>query len=240
VRPAAIAGFFKTLELLQPSNIHVLAELGFVRNSCGADAYVADEVITGHSGARVFIGNTDAEGRLVLSDCVSHLRQKALGLPTSSSTQPPPRLMTICTLTGHAMLSVGPYSIAVDNAVGKREGLARSLQQSGEVWGDPFEVSILRREDVSVIAPKNKSFDVVQCLPASSTGTSRGHQYPAAFIMKAGGLDKHGVTSERPIAFSHLDIAGSAVENIDYRYGATTAAPLVALTARYVLDKCNF
>lgn len=45
------------------SNITLSAELGFVRNSVGADSYVADEIIVAHSGARVLIGNTDAEGR---------------------------------------------------------------------------------------------------------------------------------------------------------------------------------
>ena len=34
-----------------------------MRNSIGADSYVADEIITAHSGARVLVGNTDAEGR---------------------------------------------------------------------------------------------------------------------------------------------------------------------------------
>ncbi len=46
--------------------------------SCGADSYVADEVITSHAGVRVSVGNTDAEGRMVLADCLSHCREKAL------------------------------------------------------------------------------------------------------------------------------------------------------------------
>ena len=42
---AGIAGFIKTVSLLAPSNIKIVAELGFVRNSIGSNAYVADEII---------------------------------------------------------------------------------------------------------------------------------------------------------------------------------------------------
>lgn len=51
-----------------------------------------------------------------------------------------PRLMTVCTLTGHAVLSVGPYAITLDNGVAKKDGQSLALQRHGEVWGDPLEV----------------------------------------------------------------------------------------------------
>lgn len=38
------------------------------RNSAGENAYVADEVITARSKARVRVNNTDAEGRMVMAD----------------------------------------------------------------------------------------------------------------------------------------------------------------------------
>jgi leucyl aminopeptidase len=229
---ANIAGFFKTLELLKPDHLDVYAELGFVRNSCGSDSYVSDEVITSHAGVRVSVGNTDAEGRMVLADCLSHCREKALAVKGDVV----PRLMTVCTLTGHAVLSVGPYGISVDNGVAKKHRQSYALQEHGEIWGDPLEVTTLRREDVSFGAPKNKTYDLVQCNTAPSSSTPRGHQFPVAFVIKASGLDKHGVHSQRPLAFSHLDIAGGGVENMDYRFGNPTATPLVALTARYVLQ----
>lgn len=42
---ANIAGFVKTVSLLKPKGLHVIAELGFVRNSVGSDSFVADEII---------------------------------------------------------------------------------------------------------------------------------------------------------------------------------------------------
>lgn len=54
---AAVAGLMKTLSLLKPKGIRVVAELGLVRNSIGSEAFVTDEIITAHSGVRVRIGN---------------------------------------------------------------------------------------------------------------------------------------------------------------------------------------
>ncbi|KAL6076418.1 CARP [Balamuthia mandrillaris] len=227
---AGVAGFLKTVSLLKPKGVKVLAELAFVRNSSGADNYVADEIIVSHAGVRVMVGNTDAEGRMVLTDCVSHLREKALKEKNA-------RLMTCATLTGHAGRAVGPYSITLDNGPAHAQGLSPKLQAVAHQWGDPFEISTLRREDYDLIAPKNSAYDVLQCNNLPSSMTARGHQFPAAFIIVASGLQKHGRDSEHPLCFSHLDIAGSAAEGGDYQHGKPTATPVVALTARYLLDR---
>lgn len=42
--------------------------------------------------------------------------------------------------------------------------------------------------------------------------TSRGHQYPVAFLSVASGLSGHGLDSKNPICYTHVDIAGSAEE----------------------------
>ena len=44
--------------------------MGMVRNVCGANNYVSDELITSRAGVRVRVGNTDAEGRMVMADLV--------------------------------------------------------------------------------------------------------------------------------------------------------------------------
>jgi len=225
---AAFAGFVKTVALLNPKGLKVIAELAFVRNSSGADNYVSDEIVKSHAGVRVMVGNTDAEGRMVLADCVSHCREYAL-------KEKNPHIMTCATLTGHVGRAYGLYTAAMDNGPALAQGRSVKLQAAGEVWGDPFEISTLRRDDYDFIAPKNSAYDVLQCNNLPSSATARGHQFPAAFIIIASGLDKHGIDSEHPIPFSHIDIAGSACEDDDYQFGRPTAAPLVALTGRYVL-----
>lgn len=99
-------------------------------------------------------------------------------------------LITIATLTGHACRSVGPYSIAMDNSVAKMNKECFKLQEAGISIGDPFEVSILRREDFFHHKGAWEGDDVSQCNKESSSKTQRGHQGPAAFLIMASGLDK--------------------------------------------------
>ena len=40
-----------------------------------------------------------------------------------------PHIMTIATLTGHAVLANGPYTNVMDNGPAKREAFAQSLQE---------------------------------------------------------------------------------------------------------------
>ncbi|KAF4525276.1 hypothetical protein B566_EDAN009359 [Ephemera danica] len=224
---AAIAGFFKTLDSLQPKGIVVKAALGFVRNSVGENCYVADEVITSRKGARVRVGNTDAEGRMVMADLLCEMKEKAKNFTD-------PHLMTIATLTGHAVLTVGHgYSIVMDNAVAREAQHAQKLQKSSEIIGDPFEISTVRREDYNFHRGKGEGDDVLQCNNLPSSRTPRGHQGPAAFLVLASGLDEHGLDSELPLKYSHLDIAAAAGDLPN----EPTGAPILSLAFHHLLGR---
>jgi len=220
---AAVVGLLHVLAKLAPPNLRVVAELGVLRNSIGPDAYVSDEIITSHAGVRVRIGNTDAEGRLVLADLLSHLRKAALDAVD-------PHILSLATLTGHAARAVGAYSIAIENGPARRRGIAHTLAELGDAWGDPFELSRLRREDFEFIAARSLSEDVVSANTVPSTVTNRGHQYPTAFLNVASGLAAHGGDSDRPLPYTHIDLGGSATEGSDWQFGRPTAAPVVALS----------
>lgn len=214
---ATVAGIFGMLSKLKPNGVKVVGRMAMVRNSVGSDCYVADEIITSAAGVRVRVGNTDAEGRMAMTDPLYHSKQQALD-------EVNPHLFTIATLTGHAIVAMGEtYSIVLDN--GPALGFAQNLQKIGDGLADPFEVSTLRREDYEFIAGRNEYEDVIQCNNAPSSRTPRGHQFPAAFMATSSGLDKHGIDSERPLKYSHIDIAGSSGPYP----GIPTAAPLVAL-----------
>jgi leucyl aminopeptidase len=184
---------------------------------------VSDEIITSHAGVRVRIGNTDAEGRLVLADLLSHLRKGALDAVD-------PHILSLATLTGHAARAVGPYSIAIENAPARRRGVAHTLADIGDAWGDPFELSRLRREDFAFIAPRSEAEDVLSANTVPSTLTNRGHQYPTAFLHVASGLSAHGGDADRPLPYTHIDLGGSATEGSDWQFGRPTAASVVALS----------
>jgi leucyl aminopeptidase len=224
---AAVAGLMRAVAALRPRGIRVVAELGCVRNSIGADAYVADEIVRSHAGVRVRIGNTDAEGRMVLADLLSHLRERARDCEG-------PLLFSVATLTGHALRAAGPYNIALDNVHARDQGIARTLGEVGDLFGDPFEVSRLRREDWDFVKPRTRADDLLQCNNAPSTMTNRGHQFPMAFLAIAAGLDQHGKGAAEPLAFTHIDIGGSACEGSDWQHGRPTGRPVVGLLTALV------
>lgn len=224
---AAVAGFMKTLAMLKPEGIKVVAKIAAVRNSVGADAYVADEIITGHSGKRVRIGNTDAEGRLAMVDSLSHFREQAVN-------EINPCLFTVATLTGHALIAAGPYTILVENGTSRQAGTSVKIAEQGEQWGDSCQISLSRREDFGVIKPRTKADDVLSSNNGPSVSFPRGHQFPMAFLSEASGLEEHSKHSEHPIAYVHIDIAGSGVEGMDWQHGKPTASPVLALAASYL------
>ncbi len=234
---AAAAGFLRTVAELQPEGGSYTALLGFVRNSVGTECYVGDEIITGHAGRSVLVVNTDAEGRMVMADLLSVARKNATEA-VAAGTLPADafHLLTCATLTGHAVVAMGTYPIAIDNAVAASRGAtgtARAIQAAAHVVGDPFEVSTLRPEDYAFVASKHPSYDVLQCNTAPSSRTPRGHQFPMAFLVMASGLSDHGRASDVPLAYTHLDIAGAASRG-DVASGYETGSPVLGLAAHFL------
>ncbi|KAM9391875.1 putative aminopeptidase W07G4.4 [Pholidichthys leucotaenia] len=224
---AAVAGFFQILAQLKPKHLKVVGAMAMVRNSVGADCYVADELVVSRAGRRVRVGNTDAEGRMAMVDLLCEMKEKAVG-------ETSPQLFTIATLTGHAIRAMGPnYSIIMDNGPAHRSGNAAQWQKAGEELGDVFEVSRIRREDYEFHKGKSEYEDILQCNNLPSSATPRGHQTPAAFLIMTSGLDKHGIDSDAPLLYSHIDIAGSSGPFP----GVPTGAPILAMATNYILSE---
>lgn len=218
---AAIAGLMLALSKLQLTGVRVVAELGLVRNSIGSDAMVPDEIITTHAGIRVRIGNSDAEGRLVLTELLSHLRLQACDAAS-------PELISVATLTSHAARAFGSYPAMVFNSVARESALPEQLQHCATLMGEPMALSPLHKEDFMNVADKTGAADVISAKPVGSSQVERGHQLAAAFMLQASGLAAHGIAATKPLPFIHLDIAGAAVSG-DPRYGKPTSTPLLAL-----------
>ncbi len=126
--------------------------MAMVRNSTGSDGYVADEILLSRAGKRVRVVNTDAEGRLAMADLLCQAKEEALQGAVN------PRLLTIATLTGHAVRAVGEgYSIVLENDTAKEAGVAARLQAAGDKLADPFEYSTVRREDWTMIMLRSDS-----------------------------------------------------------------------------------
>ncbi|XP_021916639.1 putative aminopeptidase W07G4.4 isoform X2 [Zootermopsis nevadensis] len=223
---AAVAGFMQVLSVLRPRGIKVVGAMPLVRNSVGMDSYVADEVVVSRKKLRVRICNTDAEGRMIMGDVLCKMRELAEKAVN-------PHLVTIATLTGHAVLTVGTgYSIVMDNGPAKKSSHAQELQAAGEELGDMLEISSIRKEDIAFHRGKGMGDDVFQANNMPSARTPRGHQGPAGFLMLVSGLDKHGSESKTPLKYSHIDIAASAGDLPN----DATGAPILALAGLYLKD----
>lgn len=232
---AAVAGFFKTIDLLKPLHVNVTAGIALVRNSVGSDMYVSDEIIYSRNGTRVLVGNTDAEGRMVMADLLCEFKERVLAEKSSS----PSFLFSVATLTGHAIRAYDGYGVVMDNGFARKHKISQRIYDAGHIMADPFEISTFRREDIACVQPGRSSEDIVQANDKPSTMTNRGHQYPAGFMLIASGLDKHGLHAESPIGYTHVDIAGSAelMSAIGWSLPRVTGSPVAALTDAFLVDK---
>jgi len=75
----------------------LLAVLPSAENLPGPDCYRPGDVLTAYDGTTVEIGNTDAEGRLLLADALCFAREQGAR-----------RLLDVATLTGAARVALGP------------------------------------------------------------------------------------------------------------------------------------
>ncbi|CAB3397741.1 unnamed protein product [Caenorhabditis bovis] len=223
---AVLAGFFKAIDVLKPKNIKAIGYMCMVRNSIGARAYTCDEVIKSRSGKRIHIYNTDAEGRLTMLDPLTLAKEQALN-------EKNPHIFTLATLTGHEILSYGYYAAIMDNGPAKNSGWARKVQDVGDEFGQPIEISRLHPEDFAFHLAESEQADLRQGNTKPSVATMRGHQSPAAFLQMASRIDEHGTNSAKPLKYTHIDMGGCSGDHPSTSY----PNPLVTLVAGLILPR---
>jgi leucyl aminopeptidase len=160
--------------------LRVVTVVGATENLPDTNALKVDDVVRAANGRTIEITNTDAEGRLVLADCLHHAR--SLG-----ATQ----LVDLATLTGAVVVALGDLHagyFARDDAFAARIEAAAEL--SGDmVWRLPLHDTYKRflRSDVA---------DMVN----GSFAGRGGPCYAARFLQEFAGEGD----------WAHLDIAGVA------------------------------
>jgi leucyl aminopeptidase len=109
------------MELRAPVRLRVL--IPAVENSIDGAAYRPGDILRSRKGLTVEIGNTDAEGRLVLADVLAE-----------ADGERPDLLVDLATLTGAARVALGPELPA---AFSPDEALLTTLRAHGEAEADP-------------------------------------------------------------------------------------------------------
>jgi leucyl aminopeptidase len=105
-----------------PVWLHLL--IPAVENSISADAFRPGDVLASRKGLSVEIGNTDAEGRLILGDAL-----------TRASEEDPALILDFATLTGAARVALGPDLPAL---FVKDDALAADFLAAAEAVSDPL------------------------------------------------------------------------------------------------------
>jgi leucyl aminopeptidase len=95
-----------------------------VENAISGNAFRPGDVLKSRNGLTVEIGNTDAEGRLILGDAL-----------TRAGENDPELILDFATLTGAARVALGPDLPAL---FANDDGLADSLLGAGEAVSDPL------------------------------------------------------------------------------------------------------
>jgi leucyl aminopeptidase len=203
----AVLGALKAIAL-RKAKANVVGICGLVENMPGGNAQRPGDVVTTMSGQTVEVINTDAEGRLVLSDAVAYVQRNFN----------PSTIVDLATLTGAIIISLGhEWAGLFSNSEELASELLKAAEESGDkLWrmplGEPFD----RLIDSPIADMKN--------VGPREGGSITAAQFIQRFI-------------ESGVRWAHVDMAGKAWSDkasSTYDKGATGFG--VRLLDQYVED----
>ncbi|GAB6097089.1 leucyl aminopeptidase [Desulfatiferula olefinivorans] len=119
---AAVAGALRALSSMCP-DIRIVGVTPLVENMPSGQAFRPGDIVRSYSGKTIEIGNTDAEGRLILADA----------LAWASRTYAPDLMVDLATLTGACMVALGDRIAGVFSP---DRALALSIEAAGRRSGE--------------------------------------------------------------------------------------------------------
>jgi leucyl aminopeptidase len=160
--------------------VRIVAVVGATENLPSGGAVKPGDIVTASNGKTIEVNNTDAEGRLVLADCLCH----AISLGAE-------QVVDLATLTGAVIIALGStYAGLLCND----ETLANAVEQAGGRSGEIVWRLPLHEEYEELI--KGKYGDLDNAPEGRKAGTIVGATFLSNFV------------GETP--WAHLDIAGAA------------------------------
>jgi leucyl aminopeptidase len=203
----AVAGAMKALAG-RKARANVVGICGLVENMPDGNAQRPGDIVTTMSGQTVEVLNTDAEGRLVLCDCITWAQQ----------VYDPAVMVDLATLTGAMVIALGhEYAGMFANDDDLANGLLKAGEASGNpLWRFPLSPAYDKLIDSPIADMKN--------IGPREAGSITAAQFLKRYV-------KDGVK------WAHLDIAGMAWGDKDgpvWGKGATGYG--VRLLDRFVAD----
>jgi leucyl aminopeptidase len=162
--------------------LRLLAVVGATENLPSGHAVKPGDIVTAANGRTIEVNNTDAEGRLVLADCLCH-----------AVAEGAERIVDVATLTGAVIIALGSTHAGL---MSTDEELAERIRSAGQRTGEIVWRLPLHPEYDELV--KGRYADLDNAPEARKAGTIVGGTFLANFN---GG-----------VPWAHLDIAGSAWE----------------------------
>ncbi len=199
-------------QLNLPIEIHAI--VGAVENMIGGDAYKPDDVLKAKNGKTIEIRNTDAEGRLVLADCLCYAQDEIKDIDY---------IFDFATLTGASVVGVGEYTTSImgNNMYLKCQSVQSALDSGEYATSLPFN-RFLKKTIKSEIA------DV-----CNISNTRYGGAITAGLFLD------HFIYEENKEKWLHFDIAGPAFVEKPWGYnphGASGAGVRMCIELLKVLQ----
>jgi leucyl aminopeptidase len=204
---ATVLATLMSLPELAPS-VEVIGLLGMAENMPGGGAIRPGDVLKMMNGKTVEVRNTDAEGRLVLADCLSY----------ASSLEGIGVAIDLATLTGACVVALGPMTTGV---MGNDRSLVAAILQAAERAGEKmWELPLY---------PEYREHIRSDIADVKNTGIRWGGAITAGLFLQE--FVRSG------LRWAHLDIAGPAFGDKEYSYikkGGTGAG--VRTLIRYLTE----
>jgi len=160
--------------------VRVMAVLGATENLPSGHAVKPGDIVRALDGTTVEVNNTDAEGRMVLADCISYARREGAS-----------RLVDVATLTGGIVVALGStYAGLMSNDADWAADVRAASERTGELlWPMPLH------EDYADMIKGRYGQIVNSTTKREATALTAGE-----FL--------HHFAGDTP--WAHLDIAGTA------------------------------
>lgn len=208
---AAIGCLRNAIQLNLACNVYFVCAIA--ENAIGSRSYKPGDVLVSYCGKTVEIGNTDAEGRLVLADANSYL----------AKNYKPETIINIATLTGAVVIALGYEYMGL---LSSDRSLANALLSASQTTDDrAWELPIYPELKDHV---KSKVADIKNTGEPKCAGTLAGGEFLRQFAQ----------CESETLKWAHLDIAGVAKPAKDVGYfdtGATGAG--VRLLTQFLIER---
>jgi leucyl aminopeptidase len=159
--------------------VHVLGVVGATENMPGGHAMKPGDILRAKNGTTIEVNNTDAEGRLVLADCLAYAIEQGAQ-----------RLVDVATLTGAIVVALGSTYAGL---FGNDDEWAAEVEAAGLATGERVWRFPLDPEYADMI--KGRYADVVNATEARKASSITAAEFLRRFV--------------GDVPWAHVDIAGT-------------------------------